>query len=84
MITARESMQHDGNEVGADLRCGEADLNGTADREKRRLVSTEGEDTCSHRLQQRHNRHVDETAIAVEDGCELDNAHSPVSNQHVG
>ena len=79
-----QSVRHDGDKVGAGLRCRrEADLNGTIHRELRGLVSTERKRVCRWRYCQRHNRHIDQRAWAGEDRRELDEADSSRRNRCV-
>ena len=77
-----ESVRHNGDKVGAGLRCRrEADVNSTIHRELRGLVPTERKRVCRGRYGQRHNRHIDQRAWAGEDRCELDEADSSRNNR---
>lgn len=69
-------MRYDRDKTRAGLTRSKADLNTAVHRELRRLISAEGERIRARRLNERHHRNIDESAFAVENRREFNEADS--------
>ena len=77
-------MRYDGDQAGAGLAWDEADLDLAVHRELRDLVVAEGERLTAWRHEERHDRYVNEGAVAVENRGELDEADGAVNDRYAG